>query len=314
MNSKQSLQKSILIGISVLALVMFCRVRICYAGTKVAESPGSAVLSGTEIYYEGYGGGLYVYNTKSKSNVKIADGIFSKLSVKGRYIYYVKEENYIDADGPTHFSIYRIEKNGSSQKALAYGDCPVIIGKWIYYIHHKIVTTGGPFTMSTGYIYKMRLDGSGKKKVAKAKEARCLFKYGNSLLYSKEFNPKGVLFSVKGKRLNAVKKMRRAITDPRELLSYQAPSFSAKLRVGNSLYYLKRTKVESKYPTYKICNVYRKPVKGGKEKLFYSSGSYNISRFNVLSKYILVNEYSNSSFKSRTVLLSLNGKVLRYLS
>ena len=284
----------------------------CYSSVKVAQAPGPAAISGSDLYYikRGTSGGLYKYNIKAKKTQLIKSGNFSELSIKGDYIYYVFAANYIDADCNTYYAIYRMKKDGTKEKRLAYGDSPVIIGKWIYYIEHKY---SSPETVSTGYVSKMKLDGSSKKKVKKV-NATALYKYGNKVLYSKSVTNDGgrsnvdtYLYTMKGKKSSYKNKIRRYINCSREQYTYNGYTSvnTHYLRVGNYVYYGKRTNLGNNNA--RVYHVYRKKPKGGKEKLIYNSGSNAISHLFALSKYIYLE--TNSSI----ILLDANGKVVAKL-
>lgn len=142
---------------------------------------GDAYKSGNYIYYsynmDGNRMGIYKMNVKNKKVSKVIDhknngkytNGFSDLMVKGNYIYC----NYdlYPGTGDSFSCIYRISKNGKSKKRLDYGNRPVVIGNWIYYIKHKVKTTTyyGVKTTSTVPvgIYKMKLNGSKKTRLSK---------------------------------------------------------------------------------------------------------------------------------------------------
>lgn len=286
----------------------------CYASVKVAQALGPAAISGSNLYYvkKGTSGGIYKYNIKTKKNQLIKTGYFSQISLKGDYIYYVFAANYIDADCNTYYAIYRMKKDGTKEKRLAYGDSPVIIGKWIYYIEHKY---SSPETVSTGYVSKMKLDGSSKKKVKKV-NATALYKYGNKVLYSKSVTNDGgrsnvdtYLYTMKGKKSSYKNKIRRYINCSREQYTYNGYTSvnTHYLRVGNYVYYGKRTNLGNNNNAC-VYHVYRKKPKGGKEKLIYNSGSNTINHLFALSKYIYLE--TNSSI----ILLDANCKVVAELN
>lgn len=151
-----------------LCLTMILSVSVnAFAAERRLTRPGNAVKDGAYVYYSynmnGIRQGIMRYNTVTKTKKQICDwkfkgnrtNGFSQLSVKGDYIYCVWDQNREGLD-----YIYRIKKDGSAMKKLAVGTNPVIVDSKIYYFQE--VVKQSIFTVGTGKIYKMNLDGTGK--------------------------------------------------------------------------------------------------------------------------------------------------------
>lgn len=155
-----------------LLAVLFCLALGLHVSVQAADKvtiPDRAVRSGNNVYWAlGNDGSGYIrrYNVKTKKSKTIVKLRSKELSVKGNYLYFTVD-NYIGSDGCDYY-IYRADKNGKNRKKLAKGHCPVIIGNYIYYVGTK---KGKPFgtTMDVGAtgIYRMKLNGSGKKCIYK---------------------------------------------------------------------------------------------------------------------------------------------------
>ena len=283
----------------------------CFAAVKVAETPGYAAVSGNYIYYEN-NGVLYKYNRTSKKRTTIGKGGFDDVSVKDGYIYYVKADNYIDADSYTYFEVHRMKNNGKNEKMLAYGRSPLIIGNWIYYIETELVDSQeGPWTKDTGYISKMKLNGSSKKRVKYIGRMEKLYKYGNKVLYSTERFSTGLFESTNGKTYSLTNKTNRPISCYRELYDSQGTKspVSYKIRNGYYLYYVKRIGWSNSSVT--VNNIYRMSANKKNEKMIYDSNGNNIYRIYLLPDNIIAQMYSTTGYNRayKTVILKLNGKV-----
>lgn len=156
------------------------------AGGGKVYIPDRAARSGKYVYYalgNDGGGSIYQYNTSTKKTKKVT-GKFKcrELSVKGNYIY-MTVDKYTGSDNADMY-IYRVKNNGSGLKKLAKGRTPVIIGNYIYYIGLK-KEKGDRYDKTSG-IYRMKLDGSGRK---------LLYRY----VYKNSYGGIGKLCKVSGK-------------------------------------------------------------------------------------------------------------------
>lgn len=151
------------------SLPLYDRTEAQAASKEKIFVPSMAVMSGKQIYMalgtQDQGGPLYSYNTSAKKKKKISNLNCFDLNLKGNYIY-CTVNNYYGSDGNDYY-IYKISKSGKKTKKLAKGKRPVVMGKYIYYIGMKqessyFSTSGEP----TG-IYRMNLDGKGKKCIKK---------------------------------------------------------------------------------------------------------------------------------------------------
>jgi hypothetical protein len=133
-------------------------------------TPDRAVRSGKYVYYalgNDGSGSLVKYNIKTKKSKTLYKKYGCKsLSVNGSYIYCCVDK-YSGSDNSNYY-IYRISKDGKKVKQLDKGYDPVVIGKYIYYVKTKN-EKNSEYDTSIG-IYRMKLDGSGKKKIWSAGE------------------------------------------------------------------------------------------------------------------------------------------------
>lgn len=292
-----------------------------HAASGIVAAPGRFTKSGHIIYYElpepdnSGNACIYKYNLKTGKSKKIyssKDGGYGNISIKGKYLYVEKSENHIDADDDTYFRIYRINKNGKKAKFLDYGRSPVIIGSWIYYFREIPARweDGEPYTYYSGFIYKMKLNGSSKKKVCKTKTkyASVLFKVGSSIVYSKVEYPSSKMYSIKGKVKSYYGKINRPVNCFRELNSY--PSYSdetIKVRSGVYRYYACRDGSESA-----ARSLYREKIKGGNRKCIYTDYSgFEVWWFEVRNGYIML--YCQGNGKTKLVLMKADGSWTRTL-
>ena len=286
------------------------------AGVTIAEEPGKVAVAGNKVYcvfQDGVKCKLKKYNIKTKKSMVLksykgyqstTDGesrfeIINHISVKGKYVYYGLTKEYGDSDGPYFEGIYRIKTNGKSEKRLAYGSDPVVVGDWIYYKEHKEGKSWGLVSSSpTGYLSRMKLDGTSKKRLMwigkyPSSTAKELFKYGNDVLYSSTYGS-STLYSLSGKQYSLWNRMRSSRS------SYQ--------RIGSYLFY----KSGSGYSS----SVYRKNASGGSEKKIYSPDSY-LCYLETTSKYLALGvrdkTYVDGRYRydaNRILLLNENGKVV----
>lgn len=161
---------AVLVGLNLNATIVFAK--------SNAKTSGCACQKGKYIYYAYEMGGLRMnlmrYDTKTgktKSLRSFRDkgddtNGFYNLNVTDKYIIATWDKYCGTAD--SNNNIYRFNRsNGKNAKKLATGRNPVVIGKYIYYVEGKKSYDGG--TQDTGYICRMKFDGSNKKRVCKAK-------------------------------------------------------------------------------------------------------------------------------------------------
>lgn len=244
---------------------------------KNVTSPGAACKDGNYIYYAYEMGGIrmgimrlnpktgakkeiYSYKYKGKGS----NGFYD-LTVKGDYVYATWDQGY--GSSPYNPYIYKIRKDGKGSKKLAVGNCPVVIGNYVYYVEYQ--KTQEEWWKKTGYISRMKLDGSGKKKVLYVgNQLDRLYTDGSRLLYDKYNSP--CLYTSSGEtvytsNLNIVKDMG---TD------------TVVTTVGNYQYYYYKV-------GYKKTAIYRKNVKTGKTARVANFPA-GISSFRVVGDYLMV--------------------------
>lgn len=163
----KKLTKGIL-NLSVILLIMVIMLgmpKTAQAAEKIVLSGEQATRNGNNIYYSVSNSGLVRYNVKTKSKKTLYKNVMCEnISVKGKYIYctIIKNPDYVYPD----FYIYRVSTNGKKKKKLASGTNPIVVGNYIYYVGIKKVKE----EIKYSGIFRMNLDGSGKK---------CIYKYIN---------------------------------------------------------------------------------------------------------------------------------------
>ena len=287
------------------------------AGVTIAEKSGKVAVAGNKVYCvfdDGVKCKLKKYNLKTKKSMVLktykgspptvgGDAYFESIdniSVKGKYVYYELSKSAEDSDGSCFEGIYRIKTNGKSVKRLAYGSDPIIAGNWIYY-KEWVKTNNGH--ASTGYLSRMKLDGTSKKRLmwigkplSMDSTAKELYKYGNELLYSPSYGST-TLYSLSGKQYSLWNRMR----GPRRAYErvYQ--------RIGSYLFYTSRSG--------NSVSVYRRKASGGSDKKIYTLDS-TLTYFSATSKYLVLATWNNDTGKSypndtnRILLLNESGKVV----
>lgn len=168
---KVKLQKNIFILLA-LFVSMIMQTVPTYASVQpeLLRRASDSCKQGKYLYYCTQKG-IERFNTKTgKHNLVVSNKYkgkntngFSYLNKKGN-AFYCTYNLYYGSDGEM-LSIYKITNNGK-KKRLDYGCRPVVVGNWIYYEKRKLIKdTYNTYTDSVG-IYKMKLDGSSKKKIS----------------------------------------------------------------------------------------------------------------------------------------------------
>lgn len=179
-----------LVFLTALLCLLF-GLQVYVQAADMVTMPDRAVRSGNNIYWAiGNDGSGFIncYNIKTKKSKQIIKLNSKQLSVKGNYLYFTVD-NYLGSDARDHY-IYRAQKNGKNRKKLAKGNCPVVIGNYIYYIGTKKGKLYGvTVDMGTTGIYRMKLNGSGKKciyKPAGTESIASLYQIDNKLLFKSD--------------------------------------------------------------------------------------------------------------------------------
>lgn len=178
--------RTMIVFVFVLAICILLNTEMeTKAAQKLVTCPGSACKSGKYIYYGSdlSGVGILRYDTSTGKKKKLLKGNLYDISIKENYIY-VTCNQYVGTSSVEEY-IYRISKNGKSKKQLAVGCQPVIVGRYIYYKEAEIETHGGErFSVMTGYVCRMKLNGSKKERVFYNEDVRNLYSDGNELYYN----------------------------------------------------------------------------------------------------------------------------------
>ena len=309
-SKRESISKTVLRILLVLTILLITSASSCIAGVTIAEKPGKVAVAGNKVYCvfdNGVKSTLKKYNIKTKksmvlktykgeqANVSNFYKAINHVSVKGKYVYYELVKEYEDTDGACYIGIYRVKTDGKSTKRLAYGSDPVIAGNWIYYKEWEKTNNG---YSSTGYLSRMKLDGTSKKRLmwigkplSRDSTAKELFKYGNEVLYSPSYGS-STLYSLSGKQYSLWNRMRG--NRPAYETIYQ--------RIGPYLFFASGSGYSA--------SIYRRNASGGSDKKIYSPNSY-LSYIDATSKYLVLFLRDNENEDSnRILLLNENGKVV----
>ena len=178
---------------NIMSLIMAVIIILCNITTVLADTnekvfaPTHGVLSKGNLYYafgNDGGGSLYRCDVSTKKKTCLVNGECKYISVKGSYVYYTYD-SYSGSDF-TNYYIYSIHKNGSKKKKLANGYCPVIVGDYVYYIGTKKGKSpygSDTIDAKTLGVYRMKLDGSKKKRIYSSSEIAQLLSGSNKVYF-----------------------------------------------------------------------------------------------------------------------------------
>lgn len=177
-----------LLGLILALIMIFSNVSVTFADTtEKLTIPVHAAYSSGNVYYAfgcDSGGNMYRYNISTKKKTCLIRGRKCKnIFAKGNYIYF-SCNLYGGSDAQNHY-IYRMNRNGKGIKRLASGHSPVVIGNYIYYLGiSKIRYYGNVVDKNIVGIYRMKLNGTGKKCLYKSSRITQLAS-GNNKVYFK---------------------------------------------------------------------------------------------------------------------------------
>lgn len=279
------------------------------AARKVVTNPGTACKSGKYIYYayemSGVRMGIMRCDPSTGKKKKLTgytykgkgtNGFYS-ISVNGNYIYAVWDQALGTAGAEDY--IYRISKNGKSRKKLGRGTQPVLAGDYIYYI--ETVKGDYEFQQRTGYICRMKKNGSKKERVAYNKEASKLYSDGKQVYYS-TYRSSYVLYDLKG---NIYQKSTMDVAEDQNGYDTAASTISS--------YYYYTTKNAAGRAT----QLYRQKTKGGKKNLIAKFDSGIVS-WRVCGSYVMIKcktgSYEKNNERLNVYCVSANGKKKKKLA
>lgn len=256
------------------------------AENTTLTSPGASCKDGNYIYYayerSGIRMGIMRLNPKNGSKKQIfsykykgkpTNG-FEDLTVKGSYIYATWDMGY--GSSPYQPYIYKIRKDGKGSKRLTIGSCPVIAGGYIYYIEHQ--KSKYEYWGKTGYICRMNLDGSGKKRLKYVgRNLARLFTVGNEIRYSTSYT-----------------------VNENFLGDLNANSDTGKVTVNGCEYYFVKS-------GYKKTAIYRKNLKTGKKNrvAYFPAG---IQNYRVTGNYLMIKTFIKNGKYFSIYCVSADGK------
>lgn len=290
-----------------LAIAAFCLLaapgrNVC-AAQKLVSNPGAACKDGKYIYYayemSGIRMGIMRLDPVSGKKKEITGyrykgkgtNGFYNLSISGNYIYAVWDQFY--GTGASEDYIYRISKNGKAKKKLAQGDQPVLAGNYIYYVELQKGSYG--YQERTGYICRMKKDGSGKKRILYNKNIAKLYSDGKTVYYS-IYRSDSVLYDLKGKMHS-----RNAMNIVEDIDGYD----SGTTTISGYRYYTDKNAYG------KAVKLYRQKTKGNQKNVVadYPAG---IDSYRVCGSYVMVRcqtgSYLDNSMKLHVYCISANGK------
>lgn len=286
------------------------------AAAKTITAGSEAVRSGDCIYYVGgsrrNNDSIIRYDVKKKQKKILVDARdtgtmgFDTLTISGGYIY--TTWNWSHGSDNVLWYVYRFSKDGKKQERLAVGRDPLVINGQIYYQEARVVNDpywGGESSELTGYICRMKKDGSGKQKVCKirgSKYSAKLFRWGKKMLYG-ECSWDGKLgkklYDQTGKSYGTKKFTYRKNRIDGDM--YGSKKVSEKVVGGKYSYYLKTRGGKNRGYT----EIYRRNRKTGKESKIarFSSGIHDVY---VCGDHLLAVTYDDA--RGATYCLSVNGK------
>lgn len=190
--------------------------------------------------------------------------------------------------------IEKISLKGKKTK-LALGSNPVLVGDYIYYIECKEQNEGWKETIPTGYMSRIKTDGSKKERVHKFKnEPLQLYKAGKKVYVElRDDNGKTIFRDLKGKKFSKSKFTMK---------SYANSDYS--FTKGNYKYCLKNNNGK--------VSLRRKNTKTGKiTTLITMQKIYSVNLCGdklMVRGFKVTNENGNSQYKGHIYCMSLNGK------
>lgn len=146
-----------------------CNIIVC--GDDVAQQGDWIYLCGdwkNNSFFEGLG--LYKIRTDGSNKTKLNNDCSSNIAVAGEWIYYVNyNEDY-------KRELCKIRTNGGNKIILYKSDDPYscinVVGDWIYFVNED-----------DNKIYKIKTDGSGRKKISNDKEVDYIKVIGDIIYY-----------------------------------------------------------------------------------------------------------------------------------
>lgn len=291
------LRRMLIAAICVTVTVVFSIPAFADTGSLYGRFAGHMVGTTTNVCYYAVGidggGPLYKYNVVTKKKTKLASGKWLWLNQKGKYLYLGKN-NYGGSDGRDYY-IYRVKKNGKTKKKLANGRCPIVKGKYIYYMKTLKGSEGKvKFDTRTVGIYRMSLTGKNKK---------CLVKFNQNSYYGGFLGAtqKRLLYLKDGKWKAYNLKTRKITSPSAEIISNLSLTYwgdygeeqitSVK---KNGYYYYPASNVLYKYSTKTGKDTKVTTVKGKIKKIIHSGNQLMV--------------ISETSEKYRVVIMKTSGK------
>lgn len=265
------------------------------ASAGTVTSPGTACKVGKYIYYayemDGLRMGIMRYDTKNGKKKEITGYTykgnstygFSDISLKGKYIYVTWDLKYI----------CRVNKISGSKKRLAEGYQPVVLGKYIYYVTYKTDSS----MHQIYYIYRMNLNGTGKKQIYVS--TSCIYRLysdGKKLYFSTAYDS-NELITLDGEVIS--KDGRSIVENAREETS---------VINGNYKYYCVKTNSH----TTKLC---RENIKTGKRQTIVKTD--RILDWRICGSYVMVlcfTEERDGLERGNLYCVSVNGKKKKRLA
>lgn len=157
------------------------------AGKQEAEA-SETVVKGSYTYFAENGIIYKMHNStgKIKKVLKVkSSNTVEVFAVKGDWLYLTVDDYFcMQGTDKSWKYICRVKTNGKSLKKLTKGTCPVVYGKYIYYIEQTFTRDNSSYSYGTSKgIYRMSLSGSGKRKIANPMNSYSWIKIYNKRIY-----------------------------------------------------------------------------------------------------------------------------------
>ncbi|MDO4554309.1 MAG: DUF5050 domain-containing protein [Lachnospiraceae bacterium] len=176
--------------------LMLCCFGIFF-GKAIKAEASETVTKGSYTYFA-EDGTIYKMNSSSGKVSKVKkisqSNTVEIFAVKGSWIYITVDDYYsVKGTDQSWVYVYRIKTNGKSLQNLGKGSCPYIYGNYIYFNRRSFDRNATTYDdMKSLGIYRMKLDGSSKKKLASSAYCQWIKIYNKKIYYSVTGSDPGV--------------------------------------------------------------------------------------------------------------------------
>lgn len=188
------------LGIRSIFMLLFS-FSFLFAANIKAEA-AQTVTKGSYTYFA-EDGTIYKMNSKSGKISKVArlkrSNTVEVAAVKGSWLYLTVDDYYSMRGTDNSWSyICRIKTNGKGLETLAKGENPVLYGNYIYYEGKSFnrKTSSMPQYAKHAGIYRMRLDGKGRRRLCVQDKCSWLKIYKKRIYFGAYLNERSGIYSV----------------------------------------------------------------------------------------------------------------------